>query len=388
MVTKFKNGKFYDNPLKIEELEKKILFDFSLLFKNSLNEFSTSIDRSLSYLDKIILPTIMASKRDKSYNPFAEIIEKYAIYILTNKLEKFGYKLLPLGYSADLTLESEDHILSIDIKTANLSNPSDFRQTINIGINQTTHIAQLPIKNKVLPSPFYVYPTIPPYYKFPNGKVKAVFTYGLLFIYPPYSDLIKNIIKEYRDLLNFFKNKVKKVLVPVLMETLKIDKRKAEQILKSKPELSRYTREELIAESIIRGIFIYENEDHENEENGLLKKLNISSKDKQIIIRFSKKMKKFTNELREKDIKPIAIIAIAIPNGLLKEKYINKFVSGKNYSKSMRYHYQDGTFEIIKEKTKKEWPRVLFLEVNKKYYTELKKYFNKIILLDYNLKVL
>jgi hypothetical protein len=38
---------------------------------------------------------IMASKEDKSYNPFAQTIEKYAMHIIIHKLEKEGYKVLP-----------------------------------------------------------------------------------------------------------------------------------------------------------------------------------------------------------------------------------------------------------------------------------------------------
>jgi len=377
------SSKSISDLLEIEKIEKKVLFNFSWLFKNSLDEFGTSIDRSLGYLDRIILPTIMASKQDKSYNPFAEIIEKYAAHILTYKLEKEGYKLLPLGYSADLTLEGNHHILSIDIKTANLANPSDFRETINVGINQMTHVAKLYANKKFLPAPFYVYSTIPPYYKFPNGQVKLVLTYGFLFIYPSYSDLIAEIRKEYTELFNFFRNKVKKVLIPILAEILKTSEEKAEQILESKPKKSMYTREELITESIIRGIFI-----HEEERSELLKGLNVNSEDKKIIDDFSKKIEEFTNSLRERDVKPISIIAIAIPNGLLREKYLNKFVSGKNYSKSTRYHYQDGVFEIIKERTGEEYPRVLFLNINDKYLDELKKYFRKIVILDYQLRKL
>jgi hypothetical protein len=377
------SSKSISDLLEIEKVEKKVLFNFSWLFKNSLDEFGTSIDRSLGYLDRIILPTIMASKQDKSYNPFAEIIEKYAAHILTYKLEKEGYKLLPLGYSADLTLEGNDHILSIDIKTANLANPSDFRETINVGINQMTHVAKLYANRKFLPTPFYVYSTIPPYYKFPNGQVKLVLTYGFLFIYPSYSDLIAEIRKEYTELFKFFRNKVKKVLIPILAEILKTSEEKAEQILESKPKKSRYTREELITESIIRGIFI-----HEEERSELLKGLNVNSEDKKIIEHFSKKIEEFTNSLRERDVKPISIIAIAIPNGLLREKYLNKFVSGKNYSKSTRYHYQDGVFEIIKERIGEEYPRVLFLDINDKYLDELKKYFRKIVILDYQLRTL
>lgn len=370
-------------PLSIEKMEKDILLKFGWLFKNSLNEFSTSIDRSLGYLDKIILPTIMASKQDRSYNPFSEIIEKYAIHILIHKLEKEGYKLLPLGYSADLTLENEVHILSIDIKTANLDNPSDFRKTINVGINQMTHVAKLRINGKLLPKPFFVYPTIPPFYRFPDGKIKIVLTYGLLFIYPSYSDLIKEIREDYTKLFEFFKKRVRSVLTPIVAKLLNIDEEEAEKILKKKTESSRYKREDLIVENIIRGIFI-----HEYERNKLLERLCINEKDKMIIDSFSKKLKKFTDKLRERDIKPIAIIAIAIPNGLLKDKYLDKFVSGKNYSKSARYHYMDGIFEIIKEETGQTFYRVLFLDVNEKYIDELKKYFGKIRILDFQIREL
>ena len=377
------SSKNIPDELEIEEVEKNVLFNFSWLFKNSLNEFSTSIDRSLGYLDRIILPTIMASKQDKSYNPFAEIIEKYAAHILTYKLEKEGYKLLPLGYSADLTLEGNDHILSIDIKTANLANPSDFRETINVGINQMTHVAKLYANRKFLPKPFYVYSTIPPYYKFPNEQVKLVLTYGFLFIYPSYSDLIAEIRKEYTELFKFFRNKVKKVLIPILADILKTSEEKAEQILESKPKKSMYTREELITENIIRGIFI-----HEEENSELRSHLKVNSEDEKIIKHFSTKIEEFTNRLRERDVKPISIIAIAIPNGLLRDKYLNKFVSGKNYSKSARYHYQDGVFEVIKQIKGKEYPRVLFLDINDRYLEELKKYFRKIVILDYQLKTL
>ena len=323
----------------------------------------------------------MASKQDKSYNPFSEIIEKYTIYILAYKLEKEGYKLLPMGYSADLTLENRDHILNIDIKTANLDNPSDFKKTINLGINQITHVARLPINRKFLPAPFFVYPTIPPYYKFPNGGIKLVLTYGLLFIYPPYSDLMREIRQEYVEVFKFFRRKVRKTLIPILVKLLGVNKERVEEILMSKPEKSRYTREELITESIIRGIFIYE-----QERDAILENLDINLEDRKAIETFSEKLKKFTDKLRERDIKPIAIIAIAIPNGLLKEKYLDKFVSGKNYSKSARYHYEDGIFKIIKEKTGEEFPRVLFLDVNRNYLNELKRHFDKIMILDYQLK--
>ena len=371
------------NPLEIEEMEKDILFRFGWLFKNSLNDFSTAVDRSLGYLDQIVLPTIMASKRDKSYNPFSEIIEKYAIHILVNKLEKDNYQLLPLGYSADLTLEKSDHILNIDIKTANLDNPSDFRKTINIGINQMTHVAKLPINGAHLPDPYFVYPTIPPFYKFPNGQIKLVLTYGLLFIYPPYSDLVRDIREDYNRLFGFFTEKVKSALIPILSQTLRVSRQRAEELLNRKPPKGSSPRKNIIAENIIRGIFI-----HEQQRNKLLSSLNITEEDKTVMETFSKELKEFTDKLRERDVKPIAIIAISIPNGLLSEYYLNKFVSGKNYGKSARYHYEDGIFEVIKKETGKEIPRVIFLDINMGYLDKLKKHFDKITILDYELKVL
>jgi len=369
------------DELKIEEMEKETLVKFGWIFKNSLDEFSTSVDRSLGYLDKIILPTIIASKQFKSYNPFSEIIEKYAIHILTHKLEKEGYRLLPLGYSADLTLENTNHILSIDVKTANIDNPSDFRKTIPVGINQMTHVAKLRIARKFLPTPYFVYPTIPPFYKLPNGKTKLILTYGLMFIYPSYKDLVDEIREDYAKLFEFFKKKVTTILIPLVKQKLRISKEKAKQILKGKPQKSRYTREELIAESIIRGIFI-----HEQQRDELLSSLNITADSMKIIETFSAGLKEFSEKLRKRNVRPIAIIAISIPNGLLKDRYIDKFVSGKNYSKSARYYYENGVFEVIKEKSNEEFPRVLFLDVNDAYIQELKKHFDKILLLDYRLK--
>jgi hypothetical protein len=367
--------------LKIENTEKDVLFKFGQMFKDSLEDFGTSVDRSLGYLDKIVLPIIIASKQDKSYNPFSEIIEKFAMHILTQKLEKEGYSLLPLGYSSDLTLEDKNHILSIDIKTANIDNPSDFRKTIPIGINQMTHVAKLRLQRRFLPEPYYVYPTIPPFYKLPSGEVKLVLTYGLMFIYPAYKDLVDDIRNDYSKLFEFFKKKVKKILIPVVAQELNIDHTEAKKILESKPEKSRYNREELISESLIRGLFIYEQQKEE-----IIESLGITEEEKQTIKKFSQDLKSFTDEIRKRDIKPIAIIAISIPNGLLIDKYLDKFVSGKNYSKSARYHYEDGIFEIIKDHTAEEIPRVIFIDLNKNFLDQLKRYFEHITMLDYKLK--
>ncbi len=368
--------------LEIENLEKDLLFKFAWLFKHSLEEFSTSVDRSLGYLDKIALPIIMASKQDKSYNPFSEIIEKFVIHILIKKLEKEGYKLLPLGYSADLTLENSDHILSIDVKTANIDNPSDFKKTIPIGINQTTHAAKLRLNRRdAFPRPYYVYPTIPPFYRLPDGTPKLILTYGLMFIYPSYKSLIDDVRKDYSEILDFFIKKIKKIFVPIIVNSFQVSERQASYILENKPREARYTRKELIAESLIRGFFI-----HGQQTNEIKEALKIDDEDMKIIKEFESHINDFVNKIRNKDIKPIAIIAISIPNGLLIDYYIDRFVSGKNWSKSARYHYKDGIFKIIKEKTKGAFPRVLFVDLNRNSVDDLKRHFKNITILDYSLK--
>jgi hypothetical protein len=372
--------------LEIECKEKEVLLKLAFTFRNSLNDFSTSMDRSFKYLDKIVLPLIMASKKDKSYNPFAEIIEKYVAHILVNKLEK-DYKLLPLGFSSDITLEGSDHILNIDIKTANLDNPADFKQTVNVGINQTTHAARLYLRNKLLaPSPFYIYPNLPPYYELvesplENTKLKLIFTYTFLFIYPHYNDLMDQIRRSYNILFDMFQQNVKNVLINYLTTYSFMTKEEAEKILLKKPENSRFTREELIVENVIRGVFIH-------REKELLNKLSLSPSDKQIIETFSHELTNFVDNLRKRNVKPIAVVAISLPNGLLRNIYIDKFVSGKEFGKSMRYHYGKGIFEVIKANLNEEIPRVLFLDVDTNYLDELKRYFKNIYLLDYKIKKL
>ena len=372
-----------DELIRIEEKEKEMLFKLGWIFKDSLDDFSTSVDRSLRYLDKIVLPIIMASKEDKSYNPFSEIIEKYVLHILIRKFEREGYSLLPLGYSADLTLENDHHILSIDIKTANIDNPSDFRKTVNVGINQMTHVAKLRLNRRFLPSPYFVYPTIPPFYEMENGRRKLILTYGLMFIYPSYRDLIDDIREDYHLLFTFFNRKLKRVLIPIVERNFGVSREEALRIIESKPEKSRYSKDELITESLIRGVFI-----HRQEKENILSSLEISEEEYTVIDEFSHQLDEFINQLRDRNVKPIAIIAISLPNGLLKEKYLNKFVSGKDYARSARYHYEDGIFEVIKEETGNEFPRVIFVDLNMDYLNDLKNYFDRIVVLDYQLRVL
>jgi len=131
--TGFKEG------IELKEFETLKMLNF--IFHSSLD---TYLSNFLKYIPYITLPIIMASLEGKPYNPFANIIEKYISYIVNKKMIDAGYNMLPLGYSSDLCFEKDDLIINIDIKTANINNPSDFSKEIALGFNQTTYPASLP----------------------------------------------------------------------------------------------------------------------------------------------------------------------------------------------------------------------------------------------------
>ena len=79
------------------------------------------------------------------------------------------------------------------------------------------------------------------------------------------------------------------------------------------------------------------------------------------------------NKLKEKDVKPIAIISLSIPNGLLRPHYDDKIVSGKQHGRSLRYNYEDGKFKLLDG----DKSRVVFIYHDTKYESRLKKYFPK-----------
>ncbi|HPT62426.1 MAG TPA: hypothetical protein PLN81_12685 [Bacillota bacterium] len=361
----------------IEEKERDVLFSLAITLKNSLGHFSTSMDRSLGYLDKIIIPIIMASKQNKSYNPLSEIIEKYASQILINKLEKNDYHLLPLSYSSDIMMENKEHIINIDVKTANLNNPSDYQRTVNVGINQTTHPGKLLLEGNPLPDPYYVYPAIPPFYTLPDCTKKLILSYALMFIYPAYKERVDEMRDYYTSLRSLFQSKVRSNLLKILQGKFNLSYVDA---VKALDERNRYIA---ITDSIIRGLFIYQ-----LNKKDIMATLDLNDSDMAEIDDFRSKINQFADYLRALNIKPIAVIAIALPNGLLSGEYLDKIVGGKDYGATTRYHYGDGIFSVIKKETNKEYPRVLFVDVDSNYETQLRKQFGEIHVLDINTKVI
>jgi hypothetical protein len=368
--------------VNIEKIEYEVLRKFSQIFYECIEDFNTRLDASLNYLDYITLPVIMASIEEKAYNPFANIIEKYVEFIVTQKMERHGYKFLPIGYSSDLSFESEDAIIHIDVKTANLNNPSDFKDTIPLGYNQTSYHAKLPLgergKSFYLENgkePFKVYPNLPVEYVI-NGKKKITLTYALLFIYPDYKDIMDEIRNDYEDILSLIDEKLKNVILDILQSSgLFVTSQDVEQYLKKKNKNTNIKNSRILAENIVRGYYIHD------LANQIDSKFRLNTHEKEKMRGFVSKIKKVAQKLRDREIKPVAIISISIPNGKLSPYYDNEIVSGKAYGKSIRYHYSDGKFKLLSKKGDIKW-RVIFLDYNKKYLQTLRKYFSNIYVFE------
>lgn len=354
--------------IEIEKNEYELLKKLNLIFTESLTLFNINLKNSLNYINYITLPIIMASLEDKSFNPFAEIIEKHISFIINSKMSSYNYKIIPLGYSSDLTFETESSIINIDIKTANINNPADFKEEIALGLNQTSYGGKLPsgIKGKTEYSSEGIkevktFPNLPEEYQLDNKK-KLVFTNGLLFIYPDYKKIIDDIRKKYieiRGILN-------KNLLGLFRDVFSNEKN-TKEFLDYKPPKERFKRRDLIIDNLMRAYFIHNK-----------KEIKLGKEDKDKLDKFSEKIKEVAKKLEGREIKPVAIISISIPNGKLSPHYDEQIVSGKAFGKSIRYHYEDGIFKNLDENKS----RVIFLYYDENYLNILKKYFRKIIIYD------
>lgn len=372
----------------IEKIEYETLLKFNNLFFDCINDFNTRLDASLNYLDYISLPVIMSSIEQKAYNPFSEIIEKYVEFVVIQKMEAQGHKFLPLGYSSDLCFNSEKAIIHIDVKTANLNNPSDFKDTIPLGFNQTSYHAKLPLGIRGGSfyledgrEPFKVFPILPSEYMI-NGQKKITITNALLFIYPDYKDIMDKFRNDYEEILSLIDKKLKDVILKILEDlNITATSEDVEEFLEKKNRNSSIKKRRVLYENIVRGYYI------QNLAEDITSRLRLSAKEEEQMDRFTDRIEKATQMLRTRDIKPVAIISISIPSGDLSPHYDEEIVSGKQYGKSIRYHYKDGKFKLLSTNDDIK-SRVVFLDFNKKYIDTLHKYFTKIYIFETKQKII
>jgi hypothetical protein len=352
--------------IKIENQEYKFLQKLNNILSINLQEFNTKYSNSLKYINYLTLPIIMASIEDKAYNPFSEIIEKHISFIVDKKMEENGYKVLPLGYSSDLTYENDENIVNIDIKTANIENPADFSNEIALGFNQTNYLAKLPsgIKgkrnyNKSGIEEVKTTPNIPSKYKL-GQKTKLNLTYGLIFIYPEISTIIDEIRNDYLIIRKLFDN----ILIKLYFTAFSGDINSFQDFLDYKPNKEKIIRKEIIIDNLIRANYIHR-----------IKNIKLTQIEEKQLFNFNEHLQKISKKIAKSEIKPIAIISISIPNGLLIPHYDNEIVSGKSWGKSIRYHYNDGIFKGLQG----EKSRVIFIYYNNEYLDRLKNHFKNII---------
>jgi hypothetical protein len=362
---------------EIEKMEYNTLVRLNNAFHECMEDFNTRLDASIKYLDYITLPVIMSSIEKKAYNPFAEIIERYVEFVVVKKMETLGCKFLPIGYCSDMCFDSGESIINIDIKTANLNNPSDFKDTIPIGINQTSYPAKLPLglrgRSFYLSEgkePFKFYPVLPVEYHV-NGKKKITITNALLFIYPDYKDIMDAFRDDYEEICTLIDRRLSETLVKLLASSvLKISARDIDDFLEKKNKNTNIKNRRVLYENIIRGYCTHKPVEKINAS------FNLTADEKQKMNSFLGKIKEAAQKLRDKNIKPVAVISISIPNGKLTPDYDDEIVSGKSYGKSIRYHYEEGKFKLLGS-ADKEKSRVVFLDYDYKHLETLKKYFTK-----------
>jgi len=368
--------------VEIEKIEYGTLVKLNNAFHECIEDFNTKLDSSLKYLDYIALPVIMSSIEEKAYNPFAEIIERYVEFIVVKKMETYGYKFLPIGYCSDMCFDGGESVIHIDIKTANLNNPSDFKDTIPIGINQTSYPAKLPLGLRGRSfyfsegkEPFKFYPVLPVEYQI-DGKKKTTITNALLFIYPDYKDVMDEFRNDYEQICSLIDGKLRDTLTRLLgSSVLRVNSRDVDEFLEKKNKNTNIKNRRVLYENIVRGYYIHKLVEKINAS------FNLTTDEKQRMSRFLGKVQEAAQKLRDKNIKPVAIISISIPNGKLSPYYDDEIVSGKSYGKSIRYHYEEGKFKLLGSADGVK-SRVVFLDYDKKYLGTLRKYFTKIYVFE------
>jgi len=369
----------------IETVEFDYLVIIDNVLKNSLKEIESKIQASLKYIDYITVPLIISSLEGKTYNPFSEIFEKYVIDLVSTKLENTGLKSLPLGYSSDMCFESDKFILHIDVKTANFDNPSDFKNTIPMGTNQFTYPGTIPVKvetqdnrrvNISEEASIRVWPNLPPSYEINKGG-KLTLTYGILLLYPPYKDIVDEIRTNYREIRNLIQKKLKVEVKERIERRLNKKVVNFNKFLDIKIKNTTKSKGDKISENIIRACLIHKEVDQYTEL------MNFSKDERAKLTEFKEKIKEISKKLEERNILPISIIVISAPNGFLAPDYDEKFVSGKSFAESVRYHYEEGQFKNLGDK-----PRIIFNYIDDRYKDRILDMFNNVFLLGSKGKII
>jgi len=182
---------------EVEQIERDFLYEIDRSIQRNISEFFEELNSSYRFIDYILPPLVSASKRGSTFNPFDEIFEKYLSDILVREFQNRGFENRPIGYASDVCMESEDIVLHIDLKSANVENKSDYRNTIAVSKNQFSYPGRLPIKvdteeeknQDISENPIKVFPNLPTEYEM-NGKTKLTLSFGVLTIYDQYREHI------------------------------------------------------------------------------------------------------------------------------------------------------------------------------------------------------
>lgn len=164
------------SDFELEKLEKSF-FDLILLhLKQDLNTIIDGLNSRIKIFNDWYDNFIKTARKGYKASDLDTGAERIFHYFFASILHFPNSS--PLG--SDLMFEHHDAFLHIEIKTALINNPSDYKGKINIGLNQTSYKVNNIFK-----------PNLPLYYQVSPGKKKPCITYIIQIVHEHAKDNIK-----------------------------------------------------------------------------------------------------------------------------------------------------------------------------------------------------
>ncbi|MCD6371233.1 MAG: hypothetical protein J7L39_00755 [Candidatus Aenigmarchaeota archaeon] len=156
--------------LELEKLELKYLDKLESLIRQNLNEILERL-RSRFPIFSDWYPAFRATAR-KGY--IATDLDKGAEKVFGFFLSKLNWKPVAVPIASDFMYETEDAFIHVEIKTALVTNPSDYRGLFDIGENQTSFDPKLGKRFT---------PRLPQYYNKNTPNEKPFLTYAIQIVH-------------------------------------------------------------------------------------------------------------------------------------------------------------------------------------------------------------
>jgi len=171
-------------PIDIEEIEAKYLELIENVLNNQLSEVLEGLRSRIRYIYDWYPQ--FRSTAGKTLSDLINGAERVFSHVFSNSTLNWRPLSVPVG--SDLVFEVDDGIIHIEIKSALITNQSDYKGVINIREDQTSYPANVP------PPPFS--PKLPTYYGRGSKYEKLCLTYSILIIAEDAQKIIHNNLDQ------------------------------------------------------------------------------------------------------------------------------------------------------------------------------------------------